>query len=186
MGDRFQAVVDLDAGASDAEPLARRVLDLLVAEGVVLAERTPCVLGQPLGHPPGPHWERAVTDDWDFAPTDGLAVHTRRTGFTSGADLPGAALCPHCGTPTALDDGREWQRFDTAMRTWHETGTAAVHCPACATAAPVQHWTWDEAPLALGHLGFEFWNWPDLTDAFRARVTALLDGHRTAYVWGGF
>ncbi|GGQ08539.1 hypothetical protein ACFFKE_22495 [Streptomyces mutabilis] len=189
MGDRFQAIVDIDACGADACRLAGRVLEWLVAEGVVLAERTRCVPGQPLGHPPGPHWERAVTDDWDLAPSDGLAVHTRRTGFTSGADMPGAAHCPHCAAPTPLDgpdDDTAWQRFSTAMRIWHDTGAATVDCPACATAVPVQDWTWDEAPVALGHLGFEFWNWPDLTAGFRARLTALLGGHRTVYVWGRF
>ncbi|MGW7565533.1 hypothetical protein ACWGJV_04550 [Streptomyces tendae] len=184
MGDRFQVIVDLDADDGDSEPLARRVREWLVAEGVVLGERTPCVPGQALGHPPGPHWERAVTDDWDFPPSDGLAVHTRRTGFTSGADMPGAALCPRCAASVALDDAAAWPTFSTAMQTWHDTGTAAVDCPACAAPVPVQDWAWDDAPLALGHLGLEFWNWPDLTDAFRARVAALLDGHRTAYLWG--
>ncbi|AQS69060.1 hypothetical protein [Streptomyces pactum] len=186
MGDRFQVIVDLDAGGTDAERLARRALEWLVAEGVVLAERTPCVLGQPLGHPPGPHWQRAVGDDWDFEPWDGLAVHTRRTGFTSGADLPGAALCPRCGAPAPLDDDATWRRFRAAMRVWHDTGAASVGCAACATAVPVPDWSWDEAPLAFGHLGFEFWNWPELTDGFRARLAALLDGHRTAYVWGAY
>ncbi|GHB36928.1 hypothetical protein GCM10010377_29850 [Streptomyces viridiviolaceus] len=183
MGDRFQVIVDLDASEADAGRLGRRVVDRLVAEGIVLAERTKCVLGQPLGHPPGPHWERAVTDDWDFEPWDGLAVHTRRTGFTSGADKPGAALCPHCGASTPLEDVH-WQRFGTAIRTWHDTGAATVDCPTCAHPVPVPDWTWDEAPLAFGTLGFEFWNWPELSDDFRARLAALLDGHRTAYVWG--
>ncbi|WP_435283283.1 hypothetical protein [Streptomyces koelreuteriae] len=183
MGDRFQTIVDLDATATDAEPLARRVLDWLTAEGVVLAERTDCVLGQPLGQPPGPHWERAVTDDWDFEPWDGLAVHTSRTGFTSGADMPGAAVCPHCATATPLDDETR-PRFFTAMQTWHDTGTASVDCPACTTPVAVPDWSWDETPLAFGHLGFEFWNWPDLTEDFRTRLAGQLDGHRTAYVWG--
>jgi hypothetical protein len=183
VGDRFQTIVDLDATATDAEPLARRVLDWLAAEGVVLAERIKCVPGQPLGHPPGPHWERAVTDDWDFEPWDGLAVHTRRTGFTSGADMPGAAVCPHCASATPLDD-ETGPRFFTAMQTWHDKGSASVDCPACAATVAVPDWSWDEATLAFGHLGFEFWNWPDLTEDFRTRLAGLLDGHRTAYVWG--
>ncbi|MFF9759692.1 hypothetical protein [Streptomyces sp. XY152] len=54
MGDRFQVIVDLDADQADAGRLARRVVERLVAEDVVLAERTTCVLGQPWGHPPGP------------------------------------------------------------------------------------------------------------------------------------
>jgi hypothetical protein len=85
MGDRFQVIADLDATTADAPRLAARVTAWLVAEGVLHAERARCVPGQSLGHSPGPHWERAVRDDWDRPPSDGLAVHTRRTGFTSGA-----------------------------------------------------------------------------------------------------
>ncbi|MFJ7178051.1 hypothetical protein ACIQXA_16990 [Streptomyces massasporeus] len=54
MGDHFQTIVDLDASAADAERLAGRVVDWLVTEGIVLAERTDCVLGRSLGHPPAP------------------------------------------------------------------------------------------------------------------------------------
>jgi hypothetical protein len=183
MGDRFQAFVDLDAGSADAPRLAERVVARLAAEGIVLAERTRCVPGQPAGHPPGPNWQRAVTDDWDWEPSDGLTVHTRRTGFHSGADLPGAAVCPRCTAATPLDD-TAWPRFDDAMRTWHDTGTAAVDCPACAAPVPLPDWTWDEAPLAFGHLGFEFWNWPDFTPGFHALLADLLDGHRIVYLWG--
>ncbi|GAA4968364.1 hypothetical protein GCM10023238_40440 [Streptomyces heliomycini] len=82
--------------------------------------------------------------------------------------MPGAALCPRCGAFALLGD-ETWQRFGTAMRTWYDTGTATVDCPACATAVAVPDWAWDEAPLAFGCPGFEFWNRPDLTDAFRAR-----------------
>ena len=183
MGDHFQVIVDLDAGAQDAPGLAERVVAWLVAEDIVRAERTKCVLGEPLGHPPGPDWHRAVTEDSDFEPDDGLAVHTRRTGFTSGADMPEAAVCPRCTAATPLADD-VWTRFSDAMQTWHDTGHAAVGCPTCATPVPVPDWTWDDAPLAFGHLGFEFWNWPDLHEDFRARLAALLDGHRTAYLWG--
>jgi len=176
-------IADLDATAADAPRLADRVVAWLAAEGVVRAGRTRCVPGQPRGHPPGPHWERAVRDDWDRPPSDGLAVHTRRTGFTSGADLPDAAVCPRCTAPTPLDD-TVWPRFSDAMRAWHDTGSAAVTCPACAAPVAVPDWTWDDCPLALAHLGFEFWNWPDLDGAFRTRLTGLLDGHRTVYLWG--
>ncbi|MFI1419619.1 hypothetical protein ACH4VX_16770 [Streptomyces sp. NPDC020731] len=183
MGDFLQVIVDLDATGAEAERLADRVVAWLAAEGVVLAERTPCVPGQPLGHPPGPHWHRAVTDDWDRPPSDGLAVHTGRTGFTSGADMPGAALCPRCASATALDDAT-WERFTRAMQTWYDGGAAVVGCPVCAAAVSVPDWTWDEAPLAFGSLGLEFCNWPDLTPEFRARAAEALNGHRTAYVWG--
>jgi hypothetical protein len=184
MGDRFQVFADLDANAEDAPRLAARVVARLVADGVVLAEPVTRAPGQPPRHPPGPNWARAVTDDWDWPPSDGLAVHTRRTGFTSGADTPDAAVCPCCASPTPLDEAA-WPRFSAAMRTWYDTGTASVDCPACATPVALPDWTWDDRPLAFAHLGFEFRDWPDFTPAFHARLTDLLDGHRTVYLWGG-
>ncbi|MFF5371729.1 hypothetical protein [Streptomyces sp. NPDC013187] len=57
-------------------------------------------------------------------------------------------------------------------------------CPVCAQQVPLPDWTWTDDYFAFAHLGFEFWNWPEVTPEFRARVRALLDGHRTAYVWG--
>ncbi|CAL9504872.1 hypothetical protein [Streptomyces sp. enrichment culture] len=183
MGDHYQVIVDLDATGEEAERLARRAVAWLVSEGIVLPPPGPHVPGRPAEHPPGPHWHRVADGEPDRAPTDGLTVHTGRAGFTSGADLPGAARCPACGTATGLDDGF-WERFCDALRTWKEAGAAAVACPGCAVAVPVQEWTWDEAPLALGALGLEFRNWPDLGARFRARTAAVLDGHRTAYVWG--
>ncbi|MFD5476620.1 hypothetical protein [Streptomyces hawaiiensis] len=202
MGDHFQTIVDLDATHADAEPLARRVVDWLVTEGIVLAERTECVLGQPVGNPPGPNWQRAVSDA-DDEPWDGLAVHTGRTVFDSGQDAPEAVTCPRCEATITLDaepyDGHPsqpveqpttpgteapWARFTTALSTWQDTGSATVDCPACSRSVPLPDWTWTDGRLALGHLGFEFWNWPELTDDIRTRISGLLGGHRTAYVWG--
>ncbi|GAB2753856.1 hypothetical protein [Streptomyces bullii] len=207
MGDYFQTIVDLDAGEDEAPRLAQRVVDWLVAEGIVLAEREDCVLGQPLGHPPGPHWERAAAeDDADWEPTDGLAVHTGRTVFDGGQDAPEAVTCPRCATTTPLDadphdlvpddaDGSDqehpgtagdgvWPRFVAAITDWRRTGAAAVDCPACAQPVPLPEWVWADDCFAVGHLGFEFWNWPEFTPRFRTRIAELLDGHRTAYVWG--
>lgn len=191
MGDHFQTIVDLDTSPHEAPRLAERVVEWLVVEGIVLAERTDCVLGQPLGHPPGPNWQRAVSpEDADRDPWDGLAVYTRRTVFDSGQGGPEAVSCPRCGVTTRLtsdewdliDDA--WAPFSKAMDAWHETGAAQVDCPACAESVPLTAWTWTDDYFAFGHLGFEFWNWPEFTPAFRARISELLDGHRTAYVWG--
>ncbi|GDY84963.1 hypothetical protein SAVCW2_41620 [Streptomyces avermitilis] len=65
MGDHFQTIVDLDASAGEAPELAARVIEWLVTEGIVLAERTDCVLGRPLGHPPG----RTGGGRWGRTPT---------------------------------------------------------------------------------------------------------------------
>jgi len=191
MGDHFQIVVDLDATPQDAPRLARLLTEWLVAEGIVRAERTDCVLGQPLGHPPGPDWHRAVAPaDADDEPYDGLAVHTGRTVFTGGQGDAEWVRCPRCATTVRLHTD-EWDRIDAAwapfgraIDLWATTGTADVRCPACAAAVPIADWTWGDDYYALGHLGLEFWNWPEFTDDFRARLAERLDGHRTAHIQG--
>ncbi|MFE0472043.1 hypothetical protein ACFW2V_10515 [Streptomyces sp. NPDC058947] len=193
MGDHFQTIVDLDASPEAAPRLAERVVDWLVAEGIVLAERTGCVLGQPLGHPPGPNWARAVApEDTRWEPSDGLAVHLGRTVFHGGQGGAEAVTCARCATTTRLvtDEwdmiDEAWEPFARAIDTWAGTGAAEVSCPACAHPVPLTDWTWTDDYFAFAHLGLEFWNWPEFTPAFRARISALLDGHRTAYVWGKF
>ncbi|WP_031478801.1 hypothetical protein [Streptomyces bicolor] len=191
MGDHFQTIVDLEAGPQQAPRLAERVLEWLVAEGIVLAERTDCVLGPPLGHPPGPNWQRAVgPDDADGDPWDGLAVYTERTVFHGGQGGPEAVTCPRCGTTTRLITDQwelidaAWAPFREAISAWHKAGEAMVDCPACAEAVPLPDFTWADDYFAFAHLGFEFWNWPELTPEFRTRISELLDGHRLADLWG--
>lgn len=191
MGDHFQKIVDLDAGPQDAPRLAQRVLDRLVDEGIVLAEPVAdCVYGPPLGHVPGPHWQRAVApQDARFGPGDGLAVHTERTVFHGGQGALAAARCPRCAATVRLhgDGGmipETWGPFVLAIDTWHESGTADVTCPECAEPVPLPDWTWSDDYFAFGHLGFVFWNWPALTPEFRTGMAELLDGHRVAYLRG--
>ncbi|MFF5404218.1 hypothetical protein ACFY8K_15105 [Streptomyces misionensis] len=188
MGDHFQTIVDLDAAAADAPRLAERVLGLLVTEGVVLAERTDHVFGR---HLPGPHWHKAAAPhDADREPTDGLTVHTGRTVFHGGQGEAEWVRCPRCAATTRLlDDGyglieTAWPPYETAMGRWRETGEAGVDCPGCAVTVPLPDWTWSHDFYAFGYLGFEFWNWPEFTDDFRAMVAGALGGHRTVLVWG--
>jgi hypothetical protein len=43
-------------------------------------------------------------------------------------------------------------------------------------------WRW-QPPWGFGYLGFEFWNWPPLSQGFIAEVGRRL-GHRTVLVAG--
>ncbi|MGI5349788.1 hypothetical protein ACQEU8_16585 [Streptomyces sp. CA-250714] len=189
MGSHFQTVVDLDATPLDAPALAARGLDWLVGEGIVLAERTDCVLGAPLGHPPGPRWAEAV-DEEDWGPGDGLKIDTGRTVFNGGQGDPTYAGCPHCGahvdfyTEELEEIEGSWEPFGKAMETWYETGRAAVGCPDCGRTGDVTKWTWDGDFYAFGYLGFEFWNWPEFSARFLDRFAHALGSHRTALVWG--
>ncbi|WBO65572.1 hypothetical protein [Streptomyces camelliae] len=190
MGDTFQTIVDLDATAAEAPRLAGRVLDLLVAEGIVLAERADRSFGH---HLPGPRWDRAVDPgDARWKPTDGLTVITGRTVFHGGQGEADWARCPRCTATIRLYTEEydridaAWEPYGRAMDRWDETGEADVDCPACATAVPLPEWTWAWDYFAFGHLGFEFWNWPEFTEEFGTLIADALDGHRTVRVWGKF
>ncbi|GKQ36585.1 hypothetical protein [Streptomyces sp. A012304] len=180
MGSTFQTIADRDATPEDAPRLARAVVDWLVAEGIVLAEAEPgWALGPHPVHPPGPHWQKAVEDPrWGHP--EGVAVYTGHHVFFSNWNEPGpvAVTCPHCGA------GGDEPLLSTAAERWHVTGEADADCPVCARTVPLTAWNWTNDHLAFVHLGFEFWNWPSLSEEFKARVAELLTGHRTAFLPG--
>ncbi|MFC9614471.1 hypothetical protein [Streptomyces sp. NPDC056938] len=191
MGNHFQTIVDLQATPADATALAARGLDWLVAEGIVRAERTDCVLGAPLGHPPGPLWAKAV-EQVDWEPSDGLKVETGRTVFHGGQGHAMYAACPHCAARVdlytdewdAIEDA--WDPFNKAIGTWRDSGRAAVTCPRCSRAGDLTAWTWDNDYYAFGYLGFEFWDWPEFSPGFLERFARVLGDHRTVLVGGKF
>lgn len=189
MGDHFQTIVDLDASPVEASALAGRVLDWLVQEGIVLAERTDCVLGAPSGNPPGAHWSKAVAD-CDWKPTDGLNIETGLTVFHGGQGGAQHAACPQCArrtdfyTETWDEVEGAWEPFGEAIDAWYKTGSAAVTCQHCGLPSDLRAWTWADDYFAFAHLGFEFWNWPEFSPRFLAEFAQVLDGHRVVRVWG--
>ncbi|MGA5417401.1 hypothetical protein [Streptomyces pseudogriseolus] len=191
MGDHFQTIVDLDAGPDEAAAYAERGLAWLISEGIVNAERTDCVLGAPLGHPPGPNWLRACSPaDEEWEPSDGLNVEVGRTVFNGGQGEPEAVTCPRCEVTTRLmtdtwaPDDEAWAPFGAALHDWDDTGEAEVVCPACAASVPLPEYRWADDYFAFAHLGFEFWNWPEFTEEFLTRFSDALGGHRVRRVWG--
>ncbi|MEU0436225.1 hypothetical protein [Streptomyces sp. NPDC006290] len=189
MGSHFQTVVDLDATQADAQALAAGALDWLVKEGIVRAELTNCVLGAPLGHPPGPLWAKAVTQE-DWEPSDGLKIETGRTVFHGGQGDAMFAVCPHCASQVPLYTDEwdviegAWEPFGKAIETWHGAGRAAITCPRCHRAGDLTAWTWDDDYYAFGYLGFEFWDWPEFSPSFLERFRRALSGHRVVLVGG--
>lgn len=151
MGDHFQTIVDLDATEQDAAQLGAGLLDWLIADGIVSAERTDCVLdGDGYGNAPGPNYAKAVDDPgpvelW----SNGLHVATGRTVFDSGQGDAGAATCPLCATEIRLVDDTwcpvdgAWAPFAGKLGAWADGGEGAVECPSCHAA--LRH-----RPLELG------------------------------------
>ncbi|WP_327709551.1 hypothetical protein OG912_13600 [Streptomyces sp. NBC_00464] len=193
MGDYFQTIVDLDATERDAQELGARVLEWLIAEGIVAAERTDCVLGgDGYGHAPGPHFTKAVEDPdpvdlW----SNGLHVQTGRTVFDSGQGDAGAATCPLCRTEIRLVDEvwepieSAWDPFKGRFQDWAEGGgEGIVHCPSCGGSSGIDRWSWEDDYYACGQLGFTFWGWAELTSGFTREVGRRLGGHRTVLLAG--
>jgi hypothetical protein len=174
VSDCFQILADVDATAEEAAGLAESTVAWLVAEGIVLADRTDCVVGADLGHPPGPGFRLAVETYADEVAYDGLEVRTGRSVFHGVQSWVDRISCPHCGTATTWDDIAE------TVSAWVDTGSGAHQCGACARPAGLNDWRWDP-PMAFGYLGFTFWNWPPLRDGFVAEVAARL-GHRVVVI----
>ncbi|MEU7418227.1 hypothetical protein [Streptomyces antibioticus] len=181
MGDTFQTLVDRDATPEDAPRLARPLVDWLVAEGIVLADAEPgWALSEHPAHPPGPHWHKAV-ENARWGSPEGVVVHTERHVFWSNhhdSDAP-AAHCPRCATAVA-----DHSLFSAEVDRWHGTGEGAVDCPACGVTVPIPAWNWSDDHMAFAVLGLEFWNWPWLSEAFRARISEFWPGHRTVFLAG--
>lgn len=166
MGDHFQTIADVDATAEDAEARAARVVAWLVAEGIVLPERTYEMFGKPV-YSPGPRWDEVT--QWPCeGGCDGLAVITGRTVFWGSLGSDMIPVCPHC---SAAGTTAPWQE---AMDAWHGTGAGDLRCPACGLLAPLPEWTWEDDCFAFAHLGFEIWNSAVLRPEFIAGFGRIL------------
>lgn len=195
MGDHFQRIVDVEVSAEEAGPLAERMVDWLVAEGVLTREKSADGVYSPTvdeGYVPGPSWAQAVSDPgWEPGP---VAVAVGRDYHVGGQGMDEAeyADCPRCRTRTVVIDYPEefeadpevWEPFETAIAAWKETGEGDAPCAACGAQVPVTAWQW-EPGFALGALAFDFWGWPPLSPDFLQTFATRLE-HRTSAHVGKF
>ena len=163
MGNLFQNLVAPEIAADQAKTDAERVLAWLIAEEIVTPEMTDCVLGADLGYPPGPLYAKATgTADPHLLSlrTNGMAIIAKRTVFHSGQG--GFELvCSACKSKLQPPDG-----WGDAVSDWfNQSGSGELACPACGASRPIVEWQ-HSPPWAFGELGFQFWNWPQFTQAF--------------------
>ncbi|MER6141710.1 hypothetical protein ABT174_16790 [Streptomyces sparsogenes] len=198
MGDHFQRIVDVEATEEEAGPLAERIVDWLVAEGVITRETSgEGVYSQSAdeGYVPGPRWDRAVAGSAEAGwPPGPVAVMTGRDYYVGGQgeDEADCAICPRCDAKTVVIDYPEefeaneevWRPFREAIAAWKGTGAGAVACSACGALVPVTEWRFGSG-FDLGALAFDFWGWPPLAAAFLAEFAERL-GHRTGEQTGKF
>jgi hypothetical protein len=180
MGDWSQSLVDVEVSAEDAPELGARLTRWLIDTGVISAEQSDCVLGTPLGHPPGPNYGRAIggTDPAPVLWTNGAAISVGRV--VSYSYEPEVLTCRHCGhRELPAPDGQNWQAVFAAVGDWADGGVGEVPCPSCGAANDLNGWDWEPA-WGFGMLTMEVWNWKPLAPEFIAEVSGFL-GHRVVY-----
>lgn len=98
-------------------------------------------------------------------------------------------MCPRCGCAVTITDPEtgqatdDWHLFSDALADWHHGGPGVVHCPNSGSAITINEWQWHgDWPIAVGHLGFEFWNWP-LLQPDASQIGGRL-GHRVVVTRG--
>ena len=195
MGDTFQTIADVGAGEAEAEALAAAVVGWLRDAGIIAGQQPGCVLGAAAGYPPGPGYDAAVTDVDELLSglkVNGLEVITTRSVFFPGQGDTGPVTCPQCGRDVELQDPADgtmtaqWKLFSDALGKWMTGGPCEVTCPLCWQDTALNDWHWSvEWPVAVGFLGFTFWNWPPLSSSFIAQVQAHLS-HRIVVIRGKF
>ncbi|MGW2091110.1 hypothetical protein [Promicromonospora sukumoe] len=197
MGTYFEWVADLDATEAEAPELGRRVVDALVARGVLLREMSPDAALGGVGYLPGPAWADTIAGSASGSGSGsssvsgeapwGMAVTVGREVYDGGQGGVEAVTCPRCSVrrsyfgppeefgPTCSDeDGLRW--FYDAAVTWRDGGAAELECRACGAAAPVAEWSADDAALAC--LGFTFWSWDELRPEAIGWIAEATGGHR--------
>ena len=160
--------------------LARRVIEHLIARGIVLESRPDQELPPgKLRYAAGPN---ALTNSdlpdgfnrRDF--TGGLDVETGRRVFDTGENGLDAIACPSCELrhePAEI----EWL---AALGEWFKSnGPGMLACPSCGQSVPLVEWIFDPT-WGFGELAFTFTDWP-LSDSFIREISEVL-GHRVAYV----
>ncbi|MGV9301903.1 MULTISPECIES: hypothetical protein [unclassified Nonomuraea] len=187
MGDYFERIVDVEVTGEKAGLLADRMVDWMVAEGLITRERSSdgmYSLQVDDGYEAGPNWERAVADSSDLSWIPGpVAVIVGRDYHVGGQGMSEAdsATCPRCETRTVIIDYPEefeadqkaWQPFSDGIDTWKETGEGSVICSSCGASIPVTEWQFGSG-FALGALAFDFWGWPALSISFHAEFSKQL------------
>jgi hypothetical protein len=190
VGTYYQWVADLDATEADAPDVGRRVVEALVARGVLLPELSPeAALGAD-GYPAGPAWADTVETSMSGEPPWGVEVRVGR-GVQDGGQMDVESVtCPRCSAtrsfygppeefgPTCTDEeGLRW--FYDAAATWGAGGDADLECRACGAASPVTEWRAEGAALAC--LGVVFWGWDELRPEALRWVAEATGGHRIVH-----
>lgn len=194
MSDNFEMLVDTDATLSEADGLARAVIDRFRELGLITGEANEdCVLGG-AGYRPGP----TVAESYKLKKNEGRFWELVTCGveptvgrqfniWAMGPSCEGFT-CPTCGGDIERSGDSFGDAISEALSEWWEaSGPALVPCPLCKEKRPITEWQC-EPPFGFGNLSFRFWNWPPLDSASWkidiAGIVREVTGHRIVKTHG--
>jgi hypothetical protein len=184
VADWCQVLVDeVVRGETAARDEGERLERWLVDTGVLSPDLTDCVYGHPLGHPPGPSYDRAIAGAEDpprLWMNGGYVVIGRRAHGGGGLE---ELACRQCGRPEDVTAGGErWQRtFMSTIAEWADGGDGTVTCLGCGARNELSDWDWRPRPWGFGEVALVLWNWAPLAPRFIDGVAAVL-GHPVRYL----
>lgn len=160
MGDHFQNLFPKLMNVPEAAVIAERVCEWMVAEELILPERSPePVLGAE-GYRPGPAAAQAAGEIYEgfFAMrTNGVEIFAKPTVFYT-TDGHGEIDCPRCSSKIPdtiwLDVVDPWIAGES---------DGCLECPTCASRTAISqlgNMNW-----GFSSFGLKFWNWPGLLRA---------------------
>jgi len=172
MGAWHQDLVVKGVPEEEVDTVVKKILDYLQLTKIVSTKPTDGSLGQGTQYGPGVNWKSAVeiSDEDHFLDlsSNSLEIQTGRTVFYADGREFDSIACPNCGENNLECD------WSTLFSQWiQDPTTADWQCKNCGTSNAISEYQF-EPKWALGNLGFTFWNWPRLNDAFIERLEVLV------------
>lgn len=162
MSDSFISIVPVEIELDRPEEKARQVIRWLIAKEIIAAQPTECVLGSPVGYPPGQRFGDALKEGEDDGylkerVINGVEVSTGRRIFHSGSNGLEEVICPGCQANVIESD------WGDCLEAWVNGGSALMQCPGCGGENGLNMYNFNiekKFIWTLSNLGITFWNWP--------------------------
>jgi hypothetical protein len=161
MSDRSISLVCKTSNYRDSKVKGEVILDWLIAENIVHAIPSDCVLSKGQGYAVSNGAGKVVNDPKSLPfklITNGLEVITDRRIYHAGQDGLDKVICPECGLDIA-------EQVGDYFNGWQSGESDSIICPGCNTPNDINEYLFTPV-WGFSNLGFTFWNWPVFKDEF--------------------
>ncbi len=169
MSDHSISIVPRQSNYPDNKIKAKEILRWLISLDIVKSSISDCILSSDNGYAIS-EGAKAVTLFPDELPfdliTNGLTIITERKIFDTGENFIYELICPNCKENIAFDD---WD-----LNPWGNSDSDNFTCSHCGNETEIHNYSF-EPDWGFSNLGFTFWNWPDFTEDFIAKIKIKLN-----------